>query len=104
MKTTKQNKIKRLTKKYFWEQKIKEIVVGFVCLITPYFLGLATQQIFSLDKPLKDEPIVYWLLGFASIIGIFLCCFFIFMVYMLIRYWIDSNWEKARERAEEEVR
>jgi len=102
MKTTKQDKIERLTKKYFWGQKIKEVVIGFICLITPYFLGLAVQQIFSI--PGSAGPVSYWLLGFLFVILLLMSASAIYIVYMLIKCCLDSNWQKAKERAEEEVR
>jgi len=102
MKTTKQDKIERLTKKYFWEQKIKEVVIGFICLITPYFLGLAVRQIFSI--PESADPVSYWLLGFLSLILLVSSGVCIYMIYLFFMCWIDCNWEKAKERAEKEVR
>ncbi|MDD2657685.1 MAG: hypothetical protein PHD04_03460 [Candidatus Pacebacteria bacterium] len=121
----KQDKIDDLTWKYFKKQKIKElggillfiIGFGFLFLLLPYWLGhigeCTTQVNISnstliKDAVYKDAPcITFWDynnngLNRLLIIILPICATMVFIGIIL--YWIKSNWEEAKERAEEEVR
>lgn len=97
--------IRRLTRKYFISQKIKEISLFFCLiisfLIVPYTLGMIFQLILGTHEEIGI--IACWGTGLyiGILLGIFgaICWLLGLMIRGLIRDWIESNWEKARERA-----
>ena len=106
--TKKQEQIKSLTWKYFFQQKLKEIgkVVGIVLLIiiVPYLIGdIIGGWIFgecTIDFELECDVLGIWTLGFMllGLGGGILVLFFI-----VLKSWIKFNWKKAKQRAEKEV-
>ena len=108
----KQEEVKKLTWKYFLEQKAKEllniVLIGIVFIVIPLAVGFLTLNIFN--EPLPQEANLFLLLFLFWLIGI-LVSLLLFMVgialYLLfsevIVNWIKSNWVKASTRATNEV-
>lgn len=85
---TEDKKTKDLTWKYFWEQKWEEVCGVFFSLAI--LSGVAGLSIFILSFVEKSPT---WFRGVGGIITAF---WIIYGIY----YWIKSNWEKAKNRAE----
>ena len=105
------NKEKKLTIKYFIEQKVVEIgkALGIGCLVVPipYYIGLLTNRYLSkLIEYMGLKPTEYvkyfseWALG----IGIMMTMLGIIISILLICTWIESNWERASKRAKKELK
>lgn len=105
----KQQRLKSLTWKYFWQQKWDEIkpffliILGFTALWTiPEAMGLILlsqfPNIFSINNNLS-YGINAWTRGFTFLGALILFC----LVIGSIIYWIKSNWQKAKERAQKEI-
>ena len=92
------NKLNRLTWKYFWQQKLKEVgltIVGLCGLVfIPYWVGLLCLKIFNEIEHVRG---LIWVYG---IFGLFVIAFLV----LFIGYWIDCNWEKAREKAKKKIK
>jgi formate hydrogenlyase subunit 3/multisubunit Na+/H+ antiporter MnhD subunit len=97
--------IKKLTWKYFWQQKLKEIgiFVGIVggIIFLPYWFGLLTKLIF----PMFETDFFEGEFGRFSIWlhGLFFLALFL-LILLVIWYWVEINWDKAKERAEKELK
>lgn len=94
----KQDKIKQLTWKYFLQQKSKEIIMGAIILITPYFLGLGVDRFLPTFLDRADTFYEFYARGLLSVIVIFVLAFFFYFSFELIISWIESNWRKAEAR------
>ena len=108
MTTKKQEQIKSLTWKYFWEQKLKEIGRGigiaFLFTIVPYFIGILVGVEFlgecTYEFYFACVIIANWMVGLIFLIiggGIFT------LIFVVLRDWIKSNWKKAKKRAIEKI-
>ncbi len=98
--------------KYFIEQKIVEIILILVIITAivfiPYLVGTLLPDswnvAYSSTEPYNINISDYWLTGiFISFFGAFfigLGLTVIYGIYKILIYWIDSNWEKAKKRAE----
>ncbi|MCK9429517.1 MAG: hypothetical protein M0R17_05895 [Candidatus Omnitrophica bacterium] len=101
------NKQLKLTWKYFWEQKLKELgififgVAGFV-FIPYYFTILILFKVFpNLYINMFGEPIImFWLMG---LIFLFIISFLVAIIIKGIIEFIKWNWNKADERARKEL-
>lgn len=114
----KEERIKKLTKKFFIEQKAKEItkflmwIVFGICLIIPIeYLGKYIESILGAELILANlwyEFLIYSLMGFLFLVLAFFIIFSIIKILEGIvysfKYWIESNWELAEERAREEIK
>jgi hypothetical protein len=90
----KQERIKELTKKYFWEQKKKELEDFFLILMGCYgFVGfmIFMFSIFSLVNQ-NQINITFLIVGIIPVI--------FWIIYGLV-YWIDSNWKRSEEHTSE---
>lgn len=105
-KEEKEQKLKELSRKYFWEQKIIEVLLFLLIfalsLIALYISG---SIMLKLDPSLSTAPLFvvgFIGLGILTIIGI--ACFGIgYGVWTLLKEWIENNKEKASERAKKEL-
>jgi len=104
----KQEELKRLTRKYFWEQKWEEIC-SFIFLIFMIisFLGVLAQigwintnscNLFYKECNLPYEPMFpRWMMY----CGLITTGFWIIIGFL---YWIQSNMEEAKNRAKKELK
>ena len=126
-------KEKSLTWKYFWQQKAKEIIltlliIGIIIFI-PYILGHNIGDGEDIDcggefikTVFKDVPFTsqnYWALNecltieewaegciyiLIITIGVFVLWIILTILYDVIGYWLNSNWEKASKKAKVNIR
>ena len=98
----KEKRIKKLTWKYFWEQKWKEAkdfwdesgipIIGFSC-----FIGVLLQAGWGEEKTYCVAIIGLCIIGFWILVAIR-------SLIIVIRDWINSNWEEAKKRAKREIK
>lgn len=121
----KEERIKKQTKKFFWEQKIEEItkfltysILGVVAISVASFIGrLFDLYLYSVneDSSLAFENMNLWyeylVYGIIGMILLFALGLSIYLIYLLVleiikgfKKWIDSNWESAEERAREIIK
>ena len=100
----KQQKIRSLTWKYFWKQKVEEIkeCVFGILLISLFLVFLLIFLGYGLDsKGIEYGMAVVW-------IGYFiLMSWILFGIIIMIRNfirWLSNNWKKAKGRAEKEIK
>ena len=103
-----EEQIKKLTWKYFLQQKAWEVgkflvIVGGIVFI-PYWLGLLSEKWFGFATHLAkvgNLPNLFdiWFAGFFSSCGIAVVVGIFYGLYC----WAKSNWEKATERAERDL-
>lgn len=111
-----QKEFKRLTWKYFFQQKREEIFRFFKLVLSVILFSAVVIFILVLINNYIAYPFGKWLYenvgGYYS--DIFIFCLFGWMVLSLIGAiiyclsssiwnWIKSNWRKAKERAEKEL-
>lgn len=85
----KEQEIKSLTWKYFWQQKWKEIkkglkLLGIILLLMPVM--------FLIGWLIENHIIIFSVIFFSGI-----------SIYLLF-IWIKENWQRASKRAKEELR
>jgi hypothetical protein len=92
--------INQLAHKYFWEQKREELGKASLVFMGIYGTFGFTAIIYEFLKPFIPNPVnpFNWL---VFIIGLIPIIFWI--IYGLI-YWINSNWEIAYRRAQEDIK
>ena len=107
---------KKLTWKYFWQRKTKEvlsfIVISLLIIFIPFLIGNLMLSYFGKEiicyivvgemANCKFTSLIsIWALGFFSMLALAIVLLFLFW---LCDKWITSNWKKARDRAEEEIK
>lgn len=105
------NKLYRLTWKYFWQQKVKEVsllilITGSITLL-PYYLGRLALLIFGKEKICKISGLDSYncILRYDHLWDIgFIVLLIILIIILVIYQWIKSNWKKAKRRAEKEIK
>ena len=113
---------KDLTWKYFLQQKFYEISITILIITAivfiPFLLGHNIGDNISefcgnsgsYYYPVAEECgiIVQWFEGLGyAILGVLSLVFAFFvlnMIRLLILYWIETNWDKATDRAKKEIR
>ncbi len=109
MNKQKEQQLKELQNKYFWEQKIEEaflyplIVAGFVlCWFMAGSIILELEG--SVEEFGTDSIFVLGLVGLIFFIAVGLMLWGIYELFkMIIESWIESNENKARARAKIEL-
>jgi hypothetical protein len=111
--------LRKRTWKYFWKQKIGEISITLLIIIVltiiPYLLGLIGCSINPhLDKFLINNEsnactlhqawYKFYFMGWGVLFCLAFLTFVIFIITYAIRKLIINNWEKAEERAREELK
>jgi predicted outer membrane lipoprotein len=103
--------IRKLTWKYFWQQKFTEIclfiTIVVAAIVIPYLIGhhfTDQKSIFCGDNEILTKQfqcgyIGQWFLGLWYG-GMTIACAFV--IITILWYWIVINWEKAERRAEAE--
>ena len=104
-------KIRSLAWGYFLKRKVKEItlIIGiiFAVVFLPYLIGRISNSIFPswttgfcwLNEVGIDCVInkgTMWGVGFIELI-------ILSLVFLVLYAWLNNNWEKAEEKAEEEL-
>jgi len=86
---------------YFIQQKIIEIFVLGILIVTPYFIGLFTdpfvRSLFKGSGAACESVFCFWTAGFTSLLLIGLIIGFIVVTVWKIIEW---NWDLAKSRAE----
>jgi uncharacterized membrane protein len=105
---------KSLTWKYFWEQKSVELSKGFIILAALILIPLMIGSFVGDDSALicgDDQEIVQecgqvyqWFKGLFALFFLFIVGALLFLIGMVIWDWINDNWERASERADEEIK
>ncbi len=107
------NKIERsLTWKYFWQQKTKELLIVPTVIFIGYFLAIMTRwfEVYTNDKfgfELTCETLSGWCWLSYGILGLLLLILVTLVsgIVLFIGFvFINSNWQRAKKRAKEEVR
>ena len=94
--------------KYFWEQKINE-VVGFLCLSAIIFVVFPLIGDMFIHSAYYFQNMLYGFVAMVIISAIvFLGCFCIALVLsgfaQLISIWVEANLKKAMQRANEFIK
>lgn len=114
----KKERINELTWKYFWQQKVREVSLFLLVVISiifvPYFSGyFVGDNIDEMCGPyvgIEQECSNFdmWIEGlayiFMIIVGMALVYIFGSLMYEVFKNWIESNWEKAKHKAEKEIK
>ena len=101
----KEQKLKELSNKYFWEQKTNEVamfllIVGGIIVVL-YLIG---SIMLRLDPTIEGGIFVAGLMGlFILLLGGMIITLVGVMIYKAMEYWIESNEEKAERRAKDEL-
>ena len=90
--------------KYFIEQKIVEILIGLIIFaviaIIPMLVGKFMTKVFGGEL----QGFELWIVGLLFCIVLFMFGVILTIIFVglknLIVSWIESNWEKAKRRAE----
>ena len=101
----KQQKIKRLTWKYFWQQKVEEMIdhlpsiiaISFALSVGLIIFGVGMSDGTGIDSYLWFSHIGISIMIFWALIGISYA-----LKYMII--WLKDNWKEAKRRAEKDIK
>lgn len=106
----KQKAILDLAFSKFWKKKVKEVAIFLLSLFFVWSIPLTLSQFiiaagqkynWGIVEPITQFQI--WGFGFIICMLLTIIIMFIYAIYMLIKEWIKSNWEKSKEEAIEEV-
>lgn len=111
----KNKQLESLTWKYFWEQKIEEIIKGMFWLIIVglffgfcYIIGRSDIVGFEFDPSIEYNAFtlvfLQILLGLLTIFIGMTIIVFLFCLFKDIVIWLISNWELAKSRAERDLK
>jgi len=109
LKKLQEQELKRLSKKFFWNQKVKEIflfilaVLGFIGMT--YIIGLFALSLnFFESEGIQQTPFSVGLYSMLILLMIFLLSYFMGgLIWLCLKAWIESNKEKAEEKAKREL-
>jgi len=102
-----EQELKRLSKKYFWEQKFTETFL-FVLIILGILGALyISGSIMKMLNPEEFGDANIFLVGLLGLMLLAVTCLMIFLIgiliYLPLREWIKSNKEEARRKAKQEL-
>jgi glucan phosphoethanolaminetransferase (alkaline phosphatase superfamily) len=110
-KTEQKQQIKKLTWKYFWQQKVVESIVGIFGIATliylPYYFMFFLNYLFNTTEFTTNfdgsnmDVVSIWVIGLLCLVILCLVCY---LLFILAKEWVKSNWNKAKKRAESEVK
>ncbi|KKN65919.1 hypothetical protein LCGC14_0476220 [marine sediment metagenome] len=118
MKQQDEIKLENLKRKYFWEQKTREVIFILIGILLVIFLIFMVGSVYLEFNPEgmnigNDKNPSYitniFAVGFflsiftLMIVGIFLAFFYLIYI-IIIKSWIESNWERAEDRAKEDLK
>ena len=111
------SELRKLTWKYFWQQKAKEMIIALLILVAvifiPYFVGTLFPDYALLTTTQSSQCFINRQVDCGSgfwehwITGLFPLAFgglFLGLIIKGIVILIKSNWRKAERRAEDELR
>ena len=105
------DKLKSLTWKYFIEQKIAEItsfILIVIAIISVSWLVGWEINILSMGTSLYEPNPNFIMTIMTGFLATILLCISLVVLYNMlsdpILYWIDCNWDKAKKRAEEDLK
>lgn len=109
--TKKQQEIS-LTWKYFWKQKIQELLIIPGVTLIFFILALSVrflESLFVLDSSdlicVELEGVGCWIgYAFSGAMAAMLVIMLLVILIVLVREFIISNWEKAQKRAKKEMK
>lgn len=103
---TKQERINELATKYFIEQKVDEILIGLGALVAIGGIDhVIALRLLLLDTATdKSVFMAHFMALLIMLLIVVVVWFFGSIVYYALSYWIETNWEKARRKAEKELR
>ena len=107
---SKKEKIRKQTWKYFWQQKIIEIVLAAIIIpsiiFLPYLLGsnLGDNKSSLCGASWEAESCGIFATWVEGISWILISTLVLFLVGLLIYLWIEKNWEIAKDRARKKMR
>ncbi len=99
------NRTRRLTWKYFWEQKLAEIMKGLLIIdgLLIAFSVMAYLMVFIIGIPMAEVSLeAFFILGILGIMIFGITGFLVTIIFKGISQWIESNWDEAKRRAENE--
>ncbi len=120
----KQEQINKLTREYFWEQKIDEVVKPFVVFVAlilfTWFVGLGVPialgnsigdgySTFCIDEwdvvvPEKCSVFEMWIEGILYIIIALMIFISLWLLFETVNDWLNKNWKRAKLRAANELK
>jgi uncharacterized membrane protein len=107
----KQEKLKSLAWRFFWEQKAREIgkffliligigaVVAIFILVGYWSVQLGLTRLSEVTGP---SGLFYFIVGLLWLMVVGAIVGLIFILALGFVHWIKSNWEEAQRRAQEE--
>ncbi|KKK91949.1 hypothetical protein LCGC14_2707800 [marine sediment metagenome] len=106
--------VELLARKYFWQQKIKEVslflIITLSIILIPYLLGHNIGDnkdemcSFEVDADGECHIIMQWFEGIIYLIFIGLVLLAGAVILVIFLEWIDDNWIKAKKKAYKEYR
>jgi len=109
----KKQKLEKLTWEFFWQQKIKEIVIAIFIIIglifIPTLLGNLGISLWgdefvcgipSPENACEVNSVNTWWAGLVVLVVLAIA---ITILYFLGTLWLTSNWDKATERAKKKL-
>lgn len=108
MNKQKEQKLKELSNKYFWEQKTQEVGL-FAIIIFAFVIALRISgSIMMMLYPENFVGVSLFVTGMCGLIVLAIFGIFLYMlgrgVWELLKEWIEENKEKAEKRAKEELK
>jgi len=87
----------RLKTQYFWEQKIHEVTNCLLWLLAWGFLFIICLKL-NAPYPITNDITNYYVISGLSallVLGVLV------LIYQFFKWWIESNWQEADDRAKE---
>ena len=88
-------------KKWFLLEIYKDIISTICFIVGVIFIPIMLSQNFTPNLIAEQGYIIGW---FYWIVGIGICIGFIIGLGGLITVWLDSRWEKAKEKVKDEMK
>jgi len=106
--TTKKELINKRTWEYFWEQKAEEILLIILGVLVFFLIGIILRII----DVLAGGELLFEQLSFGtniaySLFGILIfgfIGFFLYILFIVMKDWIKSNWKKAETEAKRDFK
>jgi len=100
----KEQRLNKLTWKYFWQQKLGEVSRYLAVVLGVVFVPYSVGVILNLYFFELEGFINLWVGGFIIVVGLYGFVLIISFVLKEFKDWIKLNWEKAEERAKDKLK